>query len=588
MKFTTERDFRYGVGNEIMDTNEPNHRSSDDETFGIEPLENAEAESVNAQSHNSDEENNTNQNAQCDREVHEEGEASDSESSGDLRTILNAKVRSGTTMGVRSKLTVKTGRPKKEEKQQSSEPAKPVDNEQFKDFMNWMDQYKQFKEWEASKAGAGQTGSVISLHRHDKAIQSPSESTVYTRLCKSLQSGLNEPQDDFNLRQDSNEQLIVEKVDCSSTASTIDDYANVDESQIDELILEARKAASASARTGGRKRPATMEQHGNPAKKLQTNTPGTSCGPEASNAGANFAVVDTSDEDDDEHLKRIAAEQESKARRDKILLDAELHRAQLLQPGKCNLSHLIYDAKHKSLGSHVDKAMQIKIVKNEYIELKDLLPPRRKGRRFKDSKPAMHLINEGGHSKWVKEDDDSFISSYKKWEEAFEIYASIYIKGYPHRANELYDYKHCIRDAANTYIWENVFDYDVEFRLHMASCKGNRSWSAKLDYEYSRFMKNLIQFRHDSGHGQTPANGGGTPATHGNNRTREICRRYNKGRCSWGDRCRYLHICSVCKKRGHGAVICRSDKSRVEKQDRSNESQAGHTRTSASNSSISA
>lgn len=569
LKFPTERNFDEENGGEIVSDG---HKSSDDDSLGGSSFQDEERENSGKSDENEFEQN-SNVNAMA-VTVREEGEATDSDSEGDLRTVLNAKMTNKTDPRMKSQIKVKTAmKSNKDQAPVASTSSAPMPGDQgFQNFMEWMDQYKQFKEWEASKSS--QTGTGVLLK--DKAIQSPSESTIYTRLCKSLESNVNDDNLPSGLvpEPEAREQLIVERVDCSSTASTIDDFADTDVNMIDDLILEARRAATVDSRK--RK---TAETTGSVPKKIRRD--------DRSKTAARTVVRETDlSDDDDEELKRVAAEQESKARRDRILLDAELHRAQLLKPGKFNLSHLFYDAQHKSLGSHVDKAMQIKNVRNEYIELKDLLP-RRKGLRYRDNKPGMKLVNDNGQSKWVEEDDETYISSYKRWEEAFEIYASIYIKGYPHRAHELYDYKHCIRDAANTYIWENVFDYDVEFRLHMARCKGNRSWSAKLEYEYSRYMKNLIQFRHD-GQGEGPARGGYSAGNSSGSKTREICRRYNKGRCSWGERCRYLHVCKICKKRGHGAVICRFDKGKGSSNDKNGdrtERNAGLSRGSSSSTS---
>lgn len=107
------------------------------------------------------------------------------------------------------------------------------------------------------------------------------------------------------------------------------------------------------------------------------------------------------------------------------------------------------------------------------MDLHDLLP-RRKLLRGRSNKPVMRMINDNGNNRWVEEQDEQVINSYRKWEEAFEIYASIYARGNPGKAQELYDYKYSIRDAANTYVWDNVYDYDVEFRLHMEKCKNNK------------------------------------------------------------------------------------------------------------------
>lgn len=162
-----------------------------------------------------------------------------------------------------------------------------------------------------------------------------------------------------------------------------------------------------------------------------------------------------------------------------------------------NLSHLVFDAQHRSFGSQIHKATQVRSIRGEYIELHDLLPQWKIG-RARSAKPTVRLINDNGTQKWVQDQDDEVINSYRKWEEAFEVFASIYVTGNPGRADELHDYKYSIRDAANTYISDNVYNYDIDFRLHMERYKNNRRWSAKLEYEWSRCMKNHIQFRHDA------------------------------------------------------------------------------------------
>lgn len=468
----------------------------------------------------------------------EDGEASDSEG----EVVINTKICK-TKQKVKSKLVVPN---KKQQPSTSATGAtgEAPDSSGFEQFMVWMDRYKQFQEWEASQtssstseardfnrlaASAGSKGKKLTVS--DKAIQSPSESTIYTRMCKSIDTDLGVISDQTNIANWATSG--GDKAECSSTATTIDDYAGIDEDQIDALILDARKAAVVDKEAQG-------------------------------NRGAKRKRESTSDSDldgdiGDEQAKRMLAEHESKERRDKILLDAELHRAELLKPGKVNLMHLVLDAKHKSLGSHIDQATELKIINNEFIDLERLLP--KKGRhRFRNRKKGLAMINNNGRPEFIEDDDGTDITSYIKWEEAFEIFASIYIRGNPGRAHELYDYKHTIRDASTDYIWDNVYDYDIEFRTHMAKCKGKRSWSAKMNDEWSRYMKNHLRFDRTSvgEHVHRPAASDQGAAT--NSKTRELCRRYNKGRCTWGEKCRYLHACSVCGKRGHGALICRKNK----------------------------
>ena len=37
---------------------------------------------------------------------------------------------------------------------------------------------------------------------------------------------------------------------------------------------------------------------------------------------------------------------------------------------------------------------------------------------------------------------------------------------------------------------------------------------------------------------------------------KEICKRFNKGKCSYGPDCAYEHRCSFCFKYGHGVINC--------------------------------
>lgn len=123
------------------------------------------------------------------------------------------------------------------------------------------------------------------------------------------------------------------------------------------------------------------------------------------------------------------------------------------------------------------------------------------------------------------------------------------MRGHPHRADELYDYKHVIREAANDFFWDNIYDYDVEFCHHMVS-HPDRGWSTKLTDKWTQFMKDHLHPRNPRTEGEGYKSGSGS-----NLQRTEICKRYNKGWCSWGKNCRNIHKCSVCGKHGHGASI---------------------------------
>lgn len=200
--------------------------------------------------------------------------------------------------------------------------------------------------------------------------------------------------------------------------------------------------------------------------------------------------------------------------------------------------------------------MRARIMRGEYVELEKLLPKHL--RVGKHNQTRMHLVNTDGRALWAPEDEGSCINCYRKWEQAFEVYASIYITAFPKRAGELYDYKYVIRDAAENFIWDNVAAYDEEFRRHLGS-HPRRGWTPKLSDEWTKHMKTQIGRHNEKG---IPT--AGASSNYSNNtgegsgqKAREICRRYNKGRCTFGKACKFLHKCSICNKFGHGASICR-------------------------------
>ena len=97
-----------------------------------------------------------------------------------------------------------------------------------------------------------------------------------------------------------------------------------------------------------------------------------------------------------------------------------------------------------------------------------------------------------------------------------------------------------------TFVWDNVYLYDKEFRIHMSHFPG-RSWAIILQQAWILRLKDKIKF--DSANDFR-----GTKL-----KIKEPCRRFNKGKCTNGTNCKYEHHCTVsgCGKFGHGVHICR-------------------------------
>ena len=129
----------------------------------------------------------------------------------------------------------------------------------------------------------------------------------------------------------------------------------------------------------------------------------------------------------------------------------------------------------------------------------------------------------------------------------------IYIETYAHRAPEMMQYCHIIHHAAQLFVWENVYSYDIDFRLRMA-CHPERSWGIILQQAWSmRLQERLVKNLYVSGNSTV----GAGKTNNSNSANCKICWKYNQGRCTFGLSCKFEDRCGICGKPGHGAHICR-------------------------------
>ena len=296
--------------------------------------------------------------------------------------------------------------------------------------------------------------------------------------------------------------------------------------------------------------------------------------------------IDTSDElmeiDNVEMQERFIAECQAEARRrrststrprspppppenqdhgEEMTREAEMSKARLLPTrGNSNLPvdefviqdsySSVADENYLVIGGNLDQSLKQKIINHEYIDFACLLP---KGRLAMEQDTRMELINKGGATYFVPVADCELagIHNFAKWEQAFRVFSNVYTHHYPSRATELIQYNHVIHTATTTYIWENVYTYDREFRMRLSHFP-HRSWAIILQQAWSMYLKDKIPK-------------GGFQDNWGANNTgvhKDICKRFNKGICTKGFSCKYDHRCAVpeCGKFGHGAHICRLKK----------------------------
>ena len=218
------------------------------------------------------------------------------------------------------------------------------------------------------------------------------------------------------------------------------------------------------------------------------------------------------------------------------------------------------------LTCHIDPSLIHKIEKGEFIELEKLIPKEKLGRTSDENR--LEWVQRDGGTYLVPAQCDSKIGSFRKWEQAFRAYATIYCGANPHRAKEIWQYITVINTAANSYLWDNVYNYDITFR-HLMAFNPTRSWAVTYNQMWNLSMRDPIP----RANGQKPnvfqhqANGlagqkGFGQGNQGNQsgakrKASDYCWNFNKGiPCKFGARCKFVERCKYCDSPSHGVNNC--------------------------------
>ena len=240
-----------------------------------------------------------------------------------------------------------------------------------------------------------------------------------------------------------------------------------------------------------------------------------------------------------------------------MIREAEKSRARINEiPGKVDLNMSCLNVNvasinedYQMIDTHVDDNMRKKIINFEFVDFSKLVI-KYKPIHEDENRQRLEIVSKDGMSFLSPVPDREghmTINSYSHWEQTFSVFSNILMTHYPQKSTELLQYNHTIHMAAVSYVWENVYAYDREFRHHI-SRHPRRPWNVILQQVWTMLLKDRL--RNKNSFFQC----GGRQ----NKRDKEPCRRFNKGRCTFGLSCKYDHRCSVkkCGKFGHGAHIC--------------------------------
>ena len=166
---------------------------------------------------------------------------------------------------------------------------------------------------------------------------------------------------------------------------------------------------------------------------------------------------------------------------------------------------------------------------------------------------------KNGQTFFVPMQENASITNYARWEQAFRVFTDIFTTAHPHKTGELLQYVHIIHTISLTYIWDNVYRYDKDFRLHISQFP-QHSWGIILQQSWSMRLKDKIScnegLRMNTYH--SPGSGNGhSHSSNGRSGSKDICKRYNRGKCTFGATCHYDHKCLYCFKFGHSVKVCR-------------------------------
>ena len=151
-----------------------------------------------------------------------------------------------------------------------------------------------------------------------------------------------------------------------------------------------------------------------------------------------------------------------------MVQQAEGAKAKMFQVSGNPLFHSVFvDKEYAIIGAHVVENQRCKIIAHKYIDFGGLIP--REKVTSKGDK-QLEIVHKDGQMYFqpIAECENIGINSVAKWDQAFRIYCTVYTETHSHRTPKMLQYSHIIHHTAQLFVWDNVYAYDIDFRLHIS------------------------------------------------------------------------------------------------------------------------
>ena len=191
-----------------------------------------------------------------------------------------------------------------------------------------------------------------------------------------------------------------------------------------------------------------------------------------------------------------------------------------------------------------------KIWEFQYVDLIEFLP---EADRLLDS-PIVFFKTKDDDIMFDVRKHHKRVQSPQVWLQAFTSYAAVLTTKWPSRAGELFQYLGDILNLANQHPWHQVYSYNVRFRWSV-QLTPNKNW---VILDHVNLAREIISPSMSMVRRVEPPSKSWSRSP-----LKETCRKFNAGRCNFGQKCKFLHKCNKCNKFRHGFKDCRQNKQKV-------------------------